>query len=100
MPEPRFLEIAPDRRLAYHRVEGAAPAVLFCGGYTSDMTGTKALALEHWCRGQGRGFVRFDYGGHGQSTGRFEDGTIASWPTIRSRARPRQCCSAAAILPT
>ena len=67
LPEPRFLEIAPDRRLAYHRVEGAAPAVLFCGGYTSDMTGTKALALERWCRAQGRGFVRFDYSGHGQS---------------------------------
>jgi pimeloyl-ACP methyl ester carboxylesterase len=79
VPEPRFLEIAPDRRLAYHRFEGAAPAVLFCGGYTSDMTGTKALALERWCRAQGRGFVRFDYGGHGQSSGRFEDGTIASW---------------------
>jgi pimeloyl-ACP methyl ester carboxylesterase len=79
VPEPSFLEIAPDRRLAYHCVEGAAPVVLFCGGYTSDMTGTKALALEHWCRGQGRGFVRFDYSGHGQSTGRFEDGTIGSW---------------------
>jgi pimeloyl-ACP methyl ester carboxylesterase len=79
LPEPRFLEIAPDRRLAWHRVEGRGPAVLFCGGYTSDMTGTKALALERWCRGQGRGFVRFDYSGHGRSDGRFEDGTIGAW---------------------
>ena len=79
MLEPRFLEIAPDRRLAWHRVEGAGPTVLFCGGYTSDMTGTKALALEHWCRGQGRAYVRFDYSGHGRSDGRFADGTIGSW---------------------
>jgi pimeloyl-ACP methyl ester carboxylesterase len=79
LPEPRFLEIAPDRRLAYHRVEGREPTVLFCGGFTSDMTGTKALALERWCRAQGRAFVRFDYGGHGRSDGRFEDGTIGAW---------------------
>jgi pimeloyl-ACP methyl ester carboxylesterase len=79
LPEPRFLEVAPDRRLAYHRIEGRSPAVLFCGGYTSDMTGTKALALERWCRAEGRAYVRFDYGGHGQSDGRFEDGTIGRW---------------------
>jgi len=79
LPEPSFLEIAPDRRLAYHRIEGRSPAVLFCGGYTSDMTGTKALALEAWCRAQGRACVRFDYSGHGQSDGRFEDGTIGAW---------------------
>jgi pimeloyl-ACP methyl ester carboxylesterase len=79
LPEPRFLEVAPDRRLAYHRMEGRGPTVLFCGGYTSDMTGTKALALERWCRAEGRAYVRFDYGGHGRSDGRFEDGTIGSW---------------------
>jgi pimeloyl-ACP methyl ester carboxylesterase len=79
LPEPGFLEIAPGRRLAYHRIEGEGPAVLFCGGYTSDMTGTKALALERWCRAGGRAYVRFDYSGHGQSGGRFEDGTVGAW---------------------
>jgi pimeloyl-ACP methyl ester carboxylesterase len=79
LPEPRFLEVEPDRRVAYHRVEGRGPTVLFCGGYTSDMTGTKAVALERWCRAEGRAYVRFDYGGHGRSDGRFEDGTIGSW---------------------
>jgi pimeloyl-ACP methyl ester carboxylesterase/N-acetylglutamate synthase-like GNAT family acetyltransferase len=79
LPEPRFLEVVPDRRLAYHRLEGRQPTVLFCGGYTSDMTGTKALALERWCRAEGRAYVRFDYAGHGRSDGRFEDGTIGSW---------------------
>jgi pimeloyl-ACP methyl ester carboxylesterase len=79
LPEPRFLEIAPDRRLAWHRVAGRNPAVLFCGGFTSDMTGTKALALEGWCRADGRAYVRFDYSGHGRSDGRFEDGTIGAW---------------------
>jgi pimeloyl-ACP methyl ester carboxylesterase len=79
LTEPSFLEVATDRRLAYHRFEGRSPCVLFCGGYTSDMTGTKALALERWCRAAGQAYVRFDYGGHGRSDGRFEDGTIGGW---------------------
>jgi pimeloyl-ACP methyl ester carboxylesterase len=79
LTEPSFLDVAADRRLAYHRLEGRSPCVLFCGGYTSDMTGTKALALERWCRAARRAYVRFDYAGHGQSDGRFEDGTIGGW---------------------
>ncbi len=45
----------------------------------SDMTGSKALALEEHCRKQGRAFLRFDYSGHGQSSGAFRDGTIGRW---------------------
>ncbi len=45
----------------------------------SDMTGGKALALEAFCRRRGQAFVRFDYAGHGQSSGKFEDGTIGDW---------------------
>ena len=65
--------------MAYHRAPGQLPGVLFCGGYTSDMTGTKALALEAFCREQGRAFIRFDYSGHGASPGDFADGTIGGW---------------------
>jgi pimeloyl-ACP methyl ester carboxylesterase len=79
LPEPSFLQVTPGRRLAYHRLRGHGPTVLFCGGYTSDMTGTKALALERWCRARGRACVRFDYSGHGRSDGRFADGTIGAW---------------------
>jgi alpha-beta hydrolase superfamily lysophospholipase len=43
------------------------------------MTGGKALALESWCAGAGRQFTRFDYQGHGASSGKFEDGTIGEW---------------------
>lgn len=47
----------------------------------SDMTGSKATALETHCRTQGRAFLRFDYSGHGQSSGAFRDGTIGDWAT-------------------
>lgn len=70
----------PDgNTVAYAKTEGRAPAVVFLGGFRSDMTGTKAVALEAWAEKTGRAFLRFDYLGHGQSSGRFEDGTIGRW---------------------
>jgi pimeloyl-ACP methyl ester carboxylesterase len=70
----------PDgNTVAYVRTEGRSPTVVFLGGFRSDMTGTKAMALEEWARRTGRAYLRFDYLGHGQSSGRFEDGTIGRW---------------------
>lgn len=77
--EPSFL-IRPDRTaIAYHAEAGKSPGVIFCGGFMSDMTGTKATALERHCADTGRAFVRFDYQGHGQSSGAFTDGTVGRW---------------------
>lgn len=76
---PEFLSAAPGVSIAYHRIPGKSPGVVFLGGFMSDMTGTKALALEAFCRRRGQGFLRFDYRGHGSSSGRFEDGTIGQW---------------------
>lgn len=70
----------PDGHIVAYRSEpGRGPAVVFCGGFRSDMTGTKATALAAWAARAGRALVRFDYFGHGASSGRFEDGTIGRW---------------------
>lgn len=74
-----FLTTADNRRIAFDRTEGAGPGLVFLGGFRSDKEGTKALALEDWARRQGRAFVRFDYSGHGQSSGDFPDGCIGDW---------------------
>ncbi|MDG4552821.1 MAG: alpha/beta hydrolase [Candidatus Competibacter sp.] len=76
---PERLPLANGGFLAYHRSPGARPGVVFLGGFTSDMSGVKATTLERWCRGRGQSFVRFDYSGHGASSGRFADGTIGAW---------------------
>ena len=55
------------------------PGVVWFGGFRSDMQSTKAVALDAWAAGEGRAFVRFDYSGHGESGGAFEDGTIGAW---------------------
>jgi len=66
-------------RLAWARVEGRDPAVVFLPGFKSDMTGDKATALATFCAARGLALLRFDYSGHGASGGRFEDGTIGRW---------------------
>lgn len=74
-----FLETPEGRRIAYDRTAGGGPGVVFLGGFRSDKEGTKALALEAWARATGRAFLRFDYSGHGSSSGDFLDGSIGDW---------------------
>ncbi|MDX8351203.1 alpha/beta hydrolase [Cognatiyoonia sp. IB215182] len=72
--------ISPEgRRIAYHLTDGTGPAVVFLGGFKSDMGGTKAVFLEKWARDSGRAFLRFDYSGHGDSGEAFTDGCIGDW---------------------
>ncbi|MGQ0533087.1 MAG: alpha/beta hydrolase [Caulobacteraceae bacterium] len=66
-------------QLAHERIEGVAPTFVWLGGFKSDMSGTKAQTLASWAHETGQAFVRFDYSGHGQSGGAFEDGTISRW---------------------
>jgi pimeloyl-ACP methyl ester carboxylesterase len=67
------------RDLAVSVVEGAEPAILWVGGLMSDLTSTKAETIARWGERAGRKVVRFDYLGHGASSGRFVDGTISHW---------------------
>lgn len=76
---PNWLDRPDGHRLAYHRIEGRGPTVVFFGGFRSDMTGTKAVALDAWARAAGRSFLRFDYFAHGASSGAFADGTVGRW---------------------
>ena len=77
--DPPSLARPDGSTIAYRRVPGAAPGIVFLGGFRSDMTGTKALFLEDYCRRNGRAFLRFDYFGHGTSSGDFARGTIGRW---------------------
>jgi pimeloyl-ACP methyl ester carboxylesterase len=70
----------PDgAKLAWRRVAGAGPTVVWLGGFRSDMAGTKAQALADWAQASGRAYLRFDYFGHGESGGDFREGTITRW---------------------
>lgn len=79
MAATSFLDTPQGRRIAFHRTAGTGPCVVFLGGLKSDMEGTKALHLEAWARARGQAFLRFDYSGHGESSGSFADGCIGDW---------------------
>ncbi len=75
---------AEARSIAYRvlpaRDAGAGrPGIVWLGGFKSDMKGTKAVAIEEFAARSGRAYLRFDYSGHGESGGSFEDGTISRW---------------------
>jgi hypothetical protein len=65
--------------IAWRRIAGRGPTLLWLGGFRSEMSGTKASALAKWAANEGRAFLRFDYFGHGVSEGRFEGGDITRW---------------------
>lgn len=80
--EPQFLTVGSSdnaRRIAVLSRPGAGPAVVWLGGFRSDMRATKATRLDEWAAAKGRACLRFDYSGHGESEGRFEDATIGRW---------------------
>lgn len=78
-PEPSRLACPDGETIAYHQTLGEGTGVLWLGGFKSDMEGSKVLTLEEWARASGRPFTRFDYFGHGVSTGDFREGTISRW---------------------
>jgi pimeloyl-ACP methyl ester carboxylesterase len=78
--EPVFVAVGSDRRqIAVRSRTGRAPGPFWLGGFNSDMRGTKALALDGFAAEHGRACVRFDYSGHGESAGKFAEGTIGRW---------------------
>ncbi len=81
MADPQFLSLSENVQLAYHKHEGdlSKPGVIFLGGLMSDMTGSKATHLEAYCHQEKLSFIRFDYKGHGQSSGEFTEGSIGTW---------------------
>jgi pimeloyl-ACP methyl ester carboxylesterase len=79
-PRLQHLKVGSDQReIAVLTRAGAAPGLFWLSGYTSDMNGAKATALDAYAAGRGLASTRFDYSGHGQSGGDFLDATISDW---------------------
>jgi len=74
-----ILTITETDHIAYHRFLGNTPGIIFLAGHGSDMDGSKALHLEKWARTNGQAFLRFDYRGHGKSSGSMDSTNISDW---------------------
>ena len=75
---PPFLSQS-EEKIAYKQNKGKGPTIIWCGGLKSDMDGGKATFLHDWAIANDHDFIRFDYYGHGHSSGRFRDGTVSRW---------------------
>jgi pimeloyl-ACP methyl ester carboxylesterase len=98
--EPIFLSVsegADARRIAVRLRQGEQPGLMWLGGFKSDMGGTKAVALDRWTQEHNRAYVRFDYSGHGESSGAFAQGTIGRW-LEESLAVFDACCRGPQVL--
>lgn len=74
-----YLSAPKGEKIAYKKSDGKGPTLVWCGGLKSDMEGGKATHLHDWAIEEGRSYIRFDYFGHGESSGAFREGTISRW---------------------
>ncbi|XP_054433289.1 palmitoyl-protein thioesterase ABHD10, mitochondrial isoform X1 [Pteronotus mesoamericanus] len=74
-----FLSRPDLPNLAYKRLKGKSPGIIFIPGYISNMNGTKAMAIEEFCKSLGHAYIRFDYSGVGNSDGNLEECTVGRW---------------------
>lgn len=79
MSDPAIHNIAETEHIAYRRFSGDGPNIIFLPGHGSDMEGSKALFLEKWAQTHGQAFLRFDYRGHGHSSGSMDNTNISDW---------------------
>ena len=77
--ETSYLIKSDGVKIAYNKLSGTEPGIIFFGGFASDMEGIKAIALQDYAKERGQAFLRFDYRGHGKSSGSFTDGNIGKW---------------------
>ena len=75
----KFLKTNYNQTIAYNKIDGEKLGIVFLSGLKSDMTGQKAVALEEWAVENNHSFLRFDYSGHGISSGKFNDFVISDW---------------------
>ena len=74
-----WLDTLNGDRLAYRRVRGAGPTILWLGGFLSDMTGSKISRLTEEARIRGWDFLCFDYFAHGETGGNISDARVGRW---------------------
>lgn len=79
MSEPRFHTMPDGRRIAFRKMAGAGPTIVFLPGYMSDMAGGKATAVFAWAVANERACLLLDYSGCGESGGDFAEGSLGRW---------------------
>ena len=75
----KFINTLDNNIIAYNQFTGKNIGIVFLSGFNSDMQGKKALYIERWAKNNNHSFLRFDYSGHGQSSGKIETTCFSDW---------------------
>ena len=75
----QFLDAPNGDRIAWRRVEGKGPTILWLGGFLSDMTGSKVARMREEARARGWDFLCFDYFAHGETGGEIAQARVGRW---------------------
>ncbi len=74
-----FIDTPHGNTIAYNQFIGKNIGIVFLSGFKSDMRGNKALCIEDWAINNKHSFLRFDYSGHGESSGRIDEKCFSDW---------------------
>ena len=75
----KFINTTHVTTIAYNKIKWKKPGIVFLSGFKSDMQGKKAIYIENWAKENDHSFLRFDYSGHGQSSGEFQKTSFSDW---------------------
>ena len=76
----KYFSISRKRKIRYLLINKKSQVtVVFFHGFMSDMIGEKPITIQKFCKKNGIGFIKFEYSGHGKSSGKFIDGNISKW---------------------
>ena len=76
----KYFSTSSKRKIKYLYIKkNSQITVVFFHGFMSDMIGAKPMAIQKFCRKQKLNFLKFEYSGHGKSTGKFIEGNISKW---------------------
>jgi pimeloyl-ACP methyl ester carboxylesterase len=74
-----FIKTPHGSTIAYNQIKGKKTGIVFLSGFGSDMQGKKALFIEKWAKDNDHSFLRFDYSGHGLSSGELMYTCFSDW---------------------
>ena len=74
-----FIDTPHGNTIAYNQFIGKNVGIVFLSGFKSDMQGKKALYIENWAKNNNHSFLRFDYSGHGESSGQIDEKCFSDW---------------------
>jgi len=76
----KYFTTSSKKKIKYLFVKKNSPiTVVFFHGFMSDMIGAKPTAIQKFCAEHKLSFLKFEYSGHGKSTGKFIEGNISRW---------------------